>query len=653
MPVEFDDRGLNVIGNNVKAISFYDDARTLRAQIYLDANNALNISTTVITSTTSPSGTPAGVESAAFLTLAADGTLLGERVFTPGSGLTAVDGGPGGAYSLAVDTTIPRNTRQIISGAGLTGGGDLSADRTLAVGAGAGISVAADAVAIDTTAGLTWTGAHIFQGSLSTRTILPEATDTYDLGSSTKLWRKGWLAELDAVVFAQNTITLLGGWLLVTKNEVTLPADVTAGATTINFGTSMTVGDFVLFRAAGAVEYVSVGTLVSGTTYNVTRNLDGSGANAWAAGTPGAVLGQTGNGRIELNAYDTPRVSIIKQGATYNAQTEVIRLGDLNGSFGIATEIYGIGIGDYSAGNYLRYDPTNGFVLKGGANNVTLDSTGIEIVAPTSEAALNAYKFKNGSTSNASGFYGYGDASNNGAGVLVNSITSKNSYVSIVATSPAATTAQAYVAASNTSRSATITLTADASRTIDISSTNTNISGTVNATGGLNVGSATGAATGEIKASASIRQSTAITARAYNSAAISISTATWTLVTYDSERFDTDGIHSTSSNTSRLTASVAGHYIISWTGQFATNATGIRGAMIRLNSSGAAGSGVPIASVLHDASSAASTNLTVTTVYDMGAGDHVEAFVYQSSGGNLDLQAATANSPEFALARIA
>lgn len=40
------------------------------------------------------------------------------------------------------------NTRQIISGAGLTGGGDLSADRTLAVGAGTNIASNADDVAV-------------------------------------------------------------------------------------------------------------------------------------------------------------------------------------------------------------------------------------------------------------------------------------------------------------------------------------------------------------------------------------------------------------------------------------------------------------------------------------------------------------------------
>lgn len=41
------------------------------------------------------------------------------------------------------------STRQIISGGGLTGGGDLSADRTLVVGAGTGITVNADDVAVN------------------------------------------------------------------------------------------------------------------------------------------------------------------------------------------------------------------------------------------------------------------------------------------------------------------------------------------------------------------------------------------------------------------------------------------------------------------------------------------------------------------------
>jgi hypothetical protein len=209
--------------------------------------------------------------------------------------------------------------------------------------------------------------------------LLPDATDTRDLGSSTRLWRKGWLSELDAVLFAENTVTVIGGWLLIGKNEGAFPADVTNAAATIDFGKAMTPNDFVLCRAAGAVEYLQVGTLVSGTTYNVTRNLDGTGANAWPAGSVFVVLGNTGDGRIELNAYDTPRISIIEQGATYNAQTERVRIGDLNGSFGISSELHGFAAGNYAGGNYLRYDPTNGFVIKAVGGAITLDENGLAI----------------------------------------------------------------------------------------------------------------------------------------------------------------------------------------------------------------------------------------------------------------------------------
>jgi hypothetical protein len=46
-------------------------------------------------------------------------------------------------------TGVVTTSRTITAGSGLAGGGDLSADRTLAVGAGTGIAVASDTVAID------------------------------------------------------------------------------------------------------------------------------------------------------------------------------------------------------------------------------------------------------------------------------------------------------------------------------------------------------------------------------------------------------------------------------------------------------------------------------------------------------------------------
>ncbi len=264
-------------------------------------------------------------------------------------------------HTLAVHTTLGlvANTRQIISGNGLTGGGDLTADRTLAVGAGTGISVGADTVGLNLAANLTWTGSHIFQSTITARHLLPELTDTYDIGSPTRLWRKGWLSELESVVFSENTISAIGGWFMVTKAQGTLLADILAGTTQIDFGQTMTPDDFIVIRSSDTIatvpktEYMQVGTLVSGTTYNVTRGVGGISAKDWAAGTVYVVLGNTGDGRIEFQGGVTPRISMILQGATYNAQTENVRIGDLNGMPGFATETYGVYIGD--ATNYIRF----------------------------------------------------------------------------------------------------------------------------------------------------------------------------------------------------------------------------------------------------------------------------------------------------------
>src|SRR5690606_18507410 len=100
-------------------------------------------------------------------------------------------------------------------------------------------------------------------------------------------------------------------------------------------------------------------------TYNVTRNLDGSGANAWPIGSVYLVLGTTGDGRIELNAYDTPRISILEQGAAYNAQTERIRIGDLASWQGAGLTGLGMAIGDYSGNEYLAYSPGGGLLVRG------------------------------------------------------------------------------------------------------------------------------------------------------------------------------------------------------------------------------------------------------------------------------------------------
>jgi len=248
-------------------------------------------------------------------------------------------------------------SKQVIAGDGLSGGGILEADVSLSV---------------DMAHDFTWTGDHIFQAGLSTHSIYPEANDTYDLGSSTKLWRQSFISQMNAVVFAEMTATLLGGWFVVGKNQGTFAADVASGAGTVDFGMAMSTGQFVLVRAHDSLgvvkaEYLQVGSLVSGTTYNVTRDLAGVHATdpAWSKGTPYQVLGVSGDGRIELNAYDTPRLSILKQGATYGAASELVRMGDLNGWGPVTSEQYGWGVGNYAANKYAYYTETEGLIVRG------------------------------------------------------------------------------------------------------------------------------------------------------------------------------------------------------------------------------------------------------------------------------------------------
>lgn len=133
-----------------------------------------------------------------------------------------------------------------------------------------------------------------------------------------------------------------------------------------------------------------------------------------------------------------------------------------------------------------------------------------------------------------------------------------------------------------------------------------------------------------------------IAARVHNSAAISVSNVTQTVLTFDSERFDTDTIHSTSSNTGRLTATTAGKYYITGTVEWASSPSQGNIA-IRLNGATSIAASVVVADY---------RNMVISTLYDLAATDYVELLVRQSSGGAINITANSNFSPEFAMARV-
>jgi hypothetical protein len=131
--------------------------------------------------------------------------------------------------------------------------------------------------------------------------------------------------------------------------------------------------------------------------------------------------------------------------------------------------------------------------------------------------------------------------------------------------------------------------------------------------------------------------------RVYNNAAISVNNTTNTTLTFNTERWDTDTMHNTVTNTSRLTATTAGLYHIYANISWASNATGYRVMTIVLNGA------TTIANVDQRAVDGAITTHVVSTEYSLAATDYVEVVVYQNSGGALNVAAGANYSPEFGM----
>lgn len=122
-------------------------------------------------------------------------------------------------------------------------------------------------------------------------------------------------------------------------------------------------------------------------------------------------------------------------------------------------------------------------------------------------------------------------------------------------------------------------------------------------------------------------------ASAYKSTPQAITNNTQTAITWENEYFDTDGFHSTVTNTSRFTipSGKGGKYLFTALGRFAANSTGIRSWTFYKNGASAIATG---------AMNAASTGGSVQTAVwatSLVAGDYVELFCFQTSGGNLNI----------------
>lgn len=180
-------------------------------------------------------------------------------------------------------------------------------------------------------------------------------------------------AELNVgTLVARERITSIGGSLWITRSP-TLTAAITAGATSIQVShNNLLSGDRLLLQDIGKVEFMAVTSGPSGAgpyTYTVTRNLDGTGADAWNAGDTVVSTGGVGDGWWEWYADRGVRAGTeigptgcanVRTGLGHADWRAALCLGNLRGKYGYgAANIFGLATGD-PAGVWFSAEATNG-----------------------------------------------------------------------------------------------------------------------------------------------------------------------------------------------------------------------------------------------------------------------------------------------------
>ena len=248
---------------------------------------------------------------------------------------------------------------------------------------------------------------------------------------------------IKATVFQKALVSAFAGSLLVAKSASALDSSATATGTTFTVvvksqaGAPFASGDYIYITDGTNATWATVGA-PSGTgpyTYTATY-ASGSSSATYAPGMTVIDYGQSGQGYLYATAdnADGPFYSV--RTWTTNPYTganvvERARLGNLKNSFGIgANNYYGFAAGDYSGGNYLRYDPTNGFVLSAGGAAIALDASGERIVASTAFENARSIRFVTSLTAGANLFRLY--TLNQGSAVQHRqetvAVTSKDAY---------------------------------------------------------------------------------------------------------------------------------------------------------------------------------------------------------------------------------
>lgn len=199
--------------------------------------------------------------------------------------------------------------------------------------------------------------------------------------------------SIEASVFNYQAITATSGSLVVASAASQLKANVTSSSSK-SFDVDVkdplyghvqlfSIGDILYVKNLdGVSNWWSVDSVIDQTTYYTYQcTLESGAEETFYAATPIIDYGQSGDGALKLTADETnaPYYSVTTHaGAPWSANTEVARLGNLNGNWGYSSDTYGLGLGEYASNKAnLTWDPTNGLRLRTYSTTVIqLDNSG-------------------------------------------------------------------------------------------------------------------------------------------------------------------------------------------------------------------------------------------------------------------------------------
>ena len=134
--------------------------------------------------------------------------------------------------------------------------------------------------------------------------------------------------------------------------------------------------------------------------------------------------------------------------------------------------------------------------------------------------------------------------------------------------------------------------------------------------------------------------------RVYNSTDQAVTSGVAKVLSFDTERFDTDNIHDATTSPTRLTCRTAGVYLIIGHMSFTSNPDGNRQLLVKVNDTNF------ITYVEDDCPPVGTFRPMLTTIYYLNEGDYVELHALQTSGVTLYARYQADFSTEFMMVRI-